>query len=176
MLITLYLETTDISIESCVAGLICPLCFCPWKHDENFQRPRPGLGWSEFPNERFFLRQFNNDKTITGRQLRLEEEEAFRLRYSSEEPFYHQHLRDFHRLCRGESIVSYVDVISKIRFCIEKERWSQEQILLRCTFTLTQHAVRNKILEDFYRVASFKRTKGKYRLRRNGTLRVFQII
>lgn len=77
------------------------------QHDENFVAPLPGLGWSPHPNEHFFLRRFNNASTITGAQLRREEEKMFRLRYSAEESYYHMHIRDYHRLCRGDSIVNY---------------------------------------------------------------------
>ena len=46
---------------------------------------------------------------MTARQLREEETEVFKQSVSSESPDYHLHVRDYHRLCRGEKIVSKYD-------------------------------------------------------------------
>ena len=43
---------------------------------------------------------------ITGRELRLEEARVFQQSISSESPDFHMHIRDYHRLCRGEKIVN----------------------------------------------------------------------
>ena len=73
------------------------------KHDEYF-RPATIGAWSTHPNEHFFIKKFGNDTSMTGRQLRLEEEEEFQSRYSSTAPDWHFHMRDYHRLCNGKKI------------------------------------------------------------------------
>ena len=77
-----------------------------FQHDERFNPPNPGDGWSTYPNEHFFIRKFNNDISLSGKKLRQEEWEQFRHRYSSENPMFHHHIRDYHTICRGEKLVS----------------------------------------------------------------------
>ena len=64
----------------------------------------PGNAWIASPNENFFIRKFGNDLNLTGKLLRKEEREIEW--YSSKLPYFHLHIRDFHRLCNGETIVS----------------------------------------------------------------------
>ena len=66
-------------------------------------------GWDVVPNEQFLIRKFKNSPDKTARQLREEETEVFKQSVSSEAPDYHLHVRDYHRLCRGEKIVSKYD-------------------------------------------------------------------
>ena len=68
--------------------------------------PDLDVSWSEYPNEEFFIRKFESNSQITGRQLRLEEIEIFKESVSTSKSSHHLHVRDYHRLCRGEKIVS----------------------------------------------------------------------
>ena len=63
-------------------------------------------GWDNVPNEQFLIRKFKDSPDMTARQLREEETKVFKQSVSSESPDYHLHVRDYHRLCRGEKIVS----------------------------------------------------------------------
>ena len=76
-------------------------------HDENFIGPTKGLKWSYYPNERHFISKFENDTTKTGSQLRKEEYEVFKERYSSTMNFHHAYIRGYHQLCRGEKVVKF---------------------------------------------------------------------
>ena len=64
------------------------------------------VGWDNVPNEQFLIRKFEDRPDMTARQLREEETKVFKQSVSSESPDYHLHVRDYHRLCRGEKIVS----------------------------------------------------------------------
>lgn len=63
-------------------------------------------GYGQLPNEQFLIRKFEDNPEMTARQLREEETEVFKKSLSSDSPDYHLHIRDYHRLCRGEKIVS----------------------------------------------------------------------
>ena len=54
----------------------------------------------------FFVRKFNGDSSITSKQLREEEYELASGLYSSDDQYWHHHIRDFFSLCRGENVVS----------------------------------------------------------------------
>ena len=69
------------------------------------------VGWDNVPNEQFLIRKFEDSPNMTARQLREEETKVFKQSVSSESPDYHLHVRDYHRLCRGEKIVSKYDYI-----------------------------------------------------------------
>lgn len=74
-------------------------------HDQYFQPPTFG-GWSTHPNERFFISRFETkNSTVTGTALRLEENQVFQKQFSSDSLDYHMHIRDYHRLCRGEKLI-----------------------------------------------------------------------
>ena len=68
-----------------------------------------GDGPSEIPDERFFIKRIGKDLSKTGGMLRDEEERVFSTeRWSVDKSpeavnFYY---RDYHRLCRGEELVS----------------------------------------------------------------------
>ena len=72
------------------------------EHDKYFQPPTFG-GWSTHPNEHFFISKFEA-KNKTGTELRAEENQVFQKRFSSDSLDYHMHIRDYHRLCRGEKL------------------------------------------------------------------------
>ena len=79
------------------------------QHDENF-KPLIGLGTSSpYPNEHFFIRKFNKNTSLTGKHLRLEEEDIFshRLSHGDLNNDIQQHIRDYHKLCsRDHTLVS----------------------------------------------------------------------
>ena len=56
------------------------------QHDLNFVKPEKNDSENEYPNEAFFIRKFENDSRQTGRQMRLEETEIFKLSLSPPEP------------------------------------------------------------------------------------------
>ena len=60
--------------------------FLNLQHDQNFVEPEQAVSWSKYPNEAFFIRKFENDSRKTGRQMRLEETEIFKLSLSPPEP------------------------------------------------------------------------------------------
>ena len=75
-------------------------------------------GYGQLPNEQFLIRKFEDSPEMTARQLREEETEVFKKSLSSDSPDYHLHIRDYHRLCRGEKIVStYIQPI----ICVPSE-------------------------------------------------------
>ena len=76
------------------------------EHDLRFIGPTAGMGWSYYPNEQFFISKFGNDLMKSGAQMRMEENEVFKHRYSSDQYGVNYHIRDYHRLCRGEKLVS----------------------------------------------------------------------
>ena len=82
------------------------------QHDESFQAPTNGEGPSYFPNEEFFIRPIGEDLDLTGRQLRLEEDEIFQKRRTTLEAEFPNelfHHRDFYALCRGIEWVRTID-------------------------------------------------------------------
>ena len=60
--------------------------FLNLQHDQNFVEPEQAVSWSKYPNEAFFIRKFEIDSRKTGRQMRLEETEIFKLSLSPPEP------------------------------------------------------------------------------------------
>ena len=76
----------------------------------NYQAPNFGDGWSTHPNEHFFIRKFDFN-TFTAKQMRKLERQEFRNRYSSKNPTFHHHIRDYHTLCRGENLVKIQNFI-----------------------------------------------------------------
>ena len=74
------------------------------KHDKFFKPPTDGDGWSTYPNEHFFVKRFEGT-SISGKELRYLERDIFSRRFSSDNPAYHHHIRDYHTLCRGGKLV-----------------------------------------------------------------------
>ena len=113
-----------------------------FQHDIHFITQPRHLGWSFYPNERFFIRKFGMSD-ITGRELRLEETHIFQQSISSESPDIHLHVRDYHRLCRGEKLVNM------------------------CKMIINNQSVQNYLKETFQNFIEKKTIEGFCELRKN---------
>ena len=77
------------------------------QHDQNFQSPSPGLGPSNNPSESFFIDRLGEHLNVTGRMLRVKEDEVFiHERYSEDAKAENYWSRDFAHLCRGIKLVN----------------------------------------------------------------------
>ena len=83
------------------------MCFYCKQHDHNFQAPSSGMGPSHNPSESFFIERLGEDLNVTGRLMRLKEDEVFRHeRYSKDAQDNNYWSRDFNHLCRGIKLVN----------------------------------------------------------------------
>ena len=102
------------------------------KHDKFFKPPTDGDSWSTYPNEHFFVKRFEGT-SISGKELRYLERDIFSRRFSSDNPAYHHHIRDYHTLCRGGKLVRIFSFISIIYNFYVHVCFQSVSLVLSCT-------------------------------------------